>query len=96
MIVNTSNPINNLLMTIDLKDISSNSPLLPLLIICISLISLIQLVKGSREKDRESTNKIFIHPLTSFAEDIGLTKLGSASCCIRTTARLNTVVIAVS
>ena len=26
MIVNTSNPINNLLMTIDLKDISSNSP----------------------------------------------------------------------
>ena len=26
MIVNTSTPINNLLMTIDLKDISSNSP----------------------------------------------------------------------
>ena len=26
MIVNTSIPINNLLMTIDLKDISSNSP----------------------------------------------------------------------
>ena len=41
-------------------------------------------------------NKISIHPLTSFAEDIRLTKLGSASCCIRTTARLNTVVIAVS
>jgi len=29
MIVNTSNPINNLLMTIDLKDISSNSPFPP-------------------------------------------------------------------
>ena len=77
-----------------------------LLITCISLISLIHIVKGSREKYREvqrsiekyreSTNKISIHPLTSFAEDIGLTKLGSASCCIRTTARLNTVVIAVS
>ena len=26
MIVNTSNPINNLLMTIDLNDIFSNSP----------------------------------------------------------------------
>ena len=26
MIVNTSTPINNLLMTIDLKNISSNSP----------------------------------------------------------------------
>ena len=95
MIVNTSTPINNLLMTIDLK-IYPLTLLPPLLIICISLISLIQLVKGSREKDRESTNKISIHPLTSFAEDIGLTKLGSASCCIRTTARLNTVVIAVS
>ena len=95
--MNTSTPINNLLITVDLIDIFSLSPLLlPLLIICISLISLIQLVKGSREKDRESTNKISIHPLTSFAEDIGLTKLGSASCCIRTTARLNTVVIAVS
>ena len=95
--MNTSTPINNLLITVDLIDIFSLSPLLlPLLIICISLISLIQLVKSSGEKDRESTNKISIHPLTSFAEDIGLTKLGSASCCIRTTARLNTVVIAVS
>ena len=65
-------------------------------ILIILRISLIPLVKGSGEKVRESINKISIHPLTSFAEDIGLTKLGSASCCIRTTARLNTVVIAVS
>ena len=96
MIVNTSTPINNLLMTIDLKIYPLTLLLLPLLIICILRISLIPLVKGSGEKVIESTNKISIHPLTSFAEDIGLTKLGSASCCIRTTARLNTVVIAVS
>ena len=55
-----------------------------------------KVVRGSGEKVRESVNRISIHPLTSFAEDISLTKLGSASCCIRTTARLNTVVIAVS
>ena len=57
---------------------------------------LVKVVRGSGEKVRESVNRISIHPLTSFAEDIRLTKLGSASCCIRTTARLNTVVIAVS
>ena len=38
-----------------------------------------KVVRGSGEKVRESTNKISIHPLTSFAEDIRLTKLGSAS-----------------
>ena len=54
-----------------------------------------KVVRGSGEKVRESVNRISIHPLTSFAEDIRLTKLGSASR-IRTTARLNTVVIAVS
>ena len=38
-----------------------------------------KVVRGSGEKVRESVNRISIHPLTSFAEDISLTKLGSAS-----------------
>ena len=38
-----------------------------------------KVVRGSGEKVRESVNRISIHPLTSFAEDIRLTKLSSAS-----------------